>query len=227
VRARNQPAQRRTGLWYVPLAVGGSWRSKFALSVAAVATTGLAAGCGGGKRQDADEPSGTYKVDVVKASFPSSQQLAKPALMRVTVRNADTRTIPNVVVTISSDDPKNPGSGFVTRSDQAGLADPSKAVWVVDRGPKGGDTAYVSTWALGPLPAGRSRSFVWHVTAVQPGTHGLRYRVAAGLDGKAKAQTAGGGEAAGAFKVSISDKPSQATVDPATGKVVRSGDSAG
>jgi hypothetical protein len=195
-----------------------------ALGAAVVATGGLLAGCGGGEQQDADEPSGTFKVDVVKASFPQAQRLAKQAEMRVTVRNADTRTIPNLAVTISSDDAKNPGGGFVTRSDQAGLANPSKAIWIVDRGPRGGDTAYVSTWALGPLRAGQTRSFVWHVTAMQPGTHGLRYRVAAGLDGKARAQTAGGGEASGSFKVTISDKPSQATVDPDTGAVVRSGD---
>jgi hypothetical protein len=192
------------------------------LGAAVVATAGLVAGCGGGKRQDAAEPSGTFKVDVVKASFPSSQRLAEPSQLRVTVRNADSRTIPNVAVTVSSDDPKNPGGGFVTRSDQAGLADPNKPIWIVDRGPRGGDTAYVSTWALGPLPAGQSRSFVWHVTAVQSGTHTVRYRVAAGLNGKALAQTTRGDEASGTFKVSITAKPSQARVDPATGKVIRS-----
>ena len=36
----------------------------------------LASGCGGGERQDADEPSGTFKVDV-SASFPAEQRLAR------------------------------------------------------------------------------------------------------------------------------------------------------
>ena len=35
----------------------------------------FAAGCGGGERQDANEPSGTFKVDVVKASFTKKQRL--------------------------------------------------------------------------------------------------------------------------------------------------------
>jgi hypothetical protein len=181
-----------------------------------------AAGCGGGQRQDAHEPSGSFKVDVVKASFPTSQRLAKQVVMRVTVRNADTRTIPDLAVTISSDDPNNPGGGFVTRSDQAGLADPSKPIWIVDHGPSGGDTAYVSTWAVGAVAPGQTRSFVWRVTAMQAGSHTVRYRVAAGLNGKARAETPNGNEPGGAFRVRISGKPSHATVDPATGNVVRS-----
>jgi hypothetical protein len=63
---------------------------------------------------------------------------------------------------------------------------------------------------------------VWRVTPVVAGSHTLRYRVAAGLNGKAKAQTADGGEPAGVFRVNVSSKPPNATVDPATGKVVQS-----
>ena len=200
----------------------GSRRSLLAIGAVVAVVALPAAGCGGGERQDAHEPSATFKVDVVKASFPTSQKLAKRAELRVTVRNADTRTIPDLAVTISSDDPHNAGGGFVTRSDQAGLADPSKPIWIVDRGPTGGDTAYVSTWALGPVPPGQSRSFVWHVTAIQPGSHTVRYRVAAGLNGNARAETRNGDEPGGAFKVQISGRPSRATVDPATGRVVRS-----
>src|SRR5690348_10147104 len=37
----------------------------------------VAAGCGSGTRQDASEPLGTFKVDVVKASFPAKQRLAR------------------------------------------------------------------------------------------------------------------------------------------------------
>lgn len=220
--ARGRTGARRTGLWYVPRAVEGSRRILLATGLAALALSGVAAGCGGGKRQDADEPSGTFKVAVERASFPQRQRLAEQEELHVVVRNADSRTIPNVVVTITSDDPKNPTGGFTTRSQQAGLADPRRPIWIVDAGPTGGGTAYVGTWALGPLRAGQSRDFVWKVTAVQPGTHTVRYRVAAGLDGKARAESAGGDEAAGAFRVDISGKPSQATVDPETGAVVRS-----
>jgi hypothetical protein len=192
-----------------------------ATSVAAVVAASLAAGCGGGQRQDANEPSGAFKVDVVKATFPKQQRLSQTAVMRIVVRNADTRTIPDVAVSVLSDDPKG-GGGFATRSAEPGLADPSRNLWIVDRGPRGGDTAYVSTWALGPLPAGRSRTFEWHVTPVVAGAHTVRWRVAAGLDGKARAQTEGGHEAAGTIPVTVLSKPAAATVDPKTGDVVDS-----
>jgi hypothetical protein len=190
-----------------------------ATGVAAVVAAGLVAGCGGGERQDKNEPTGTFKVDVVKASFPGRQRLSDEATMRIVVRNADTRTIPNVAVSVLSDDPKG-GGGFTTRSETSGLADPTRQLWIVDRGPRGGDTAYVSTWALGPLPAGRSRTFEWHVTPVVAGSHTLRWRVAAGLNGKARAQTTSGQEASGTFPVNVSSKPAAVTVDPKTGDVV-------
>lgn len=196
-----------------------SWRAWCATSAVAIASAGLFAGCGGGDRQDKNEPSDTFKVDVVKASFPQDQRISSTTTMRVVVRNADTRTIPNIAVTVTSGDPAD-GAGFTTRSDSPDLADPTRALWIVDLGPRGGTTAYVSTWALGPLPAGQTRAFVWRVTPVAPGSHTLRYRVAAGLNGKAKAQIDGGGEAGGTFRVNVSDKPPQTTVDPVTGAVV-------
>jgi hypothetical protein len=192
-----------------------------ATSVAAVVAASLAAGCGGGERQDANEPSGTFKVDVLKATFPKQQRLSQAAVMRIVVRNADTRTIPNVAVSVLSDDPKG-GGGFATRSTEPGLADATRNLWIVDRGPRGGDTAYVSTWALGPLAAGRSRTFEWHVTPVVAGAHTVRWRVAAGLNGKARAQTEGGQEASGTIPVTVSSKPAPVTVDPKTGDVVDS-----
>lgn len=186
-------------------------RRRIATGLCAVAV--LAAGCGGGTRQDADEPSGTFEVEVVSASFPEKQKLARQERFLVEVRNADDKTIPNVAVTI---DP-----GFAIRSNRQDLADPSRPVWIVDESPVGGGTAYTSTWALGELEAGESKRFVWKVTPVRSGSHEVRYRVSAGLDGKAKAQVAGGEAAEGAFEVTITDKPSQASVDPETGRVVR------
>ena len=178
----------------------------------------LASGCGGGntvkgERQDKDEPSGTFKVDVVSASFPAKQHLARQARMVVEVRNADNRTIPNLAVTVEP--------GFTSRSNRQDLADPNRPIWIVDDGPIGGGTAYTNTWALGALKAGETRRFVWKVTPVRPGSHEVRFRVAAGLAGKAKAQGQDGKAAEGSFEVKITDKPSQATVDPETGKVIR------
>ena len=41
----------------------------------ALCSIGVAA-CGGGERQDADEPEGEFPVDIVNASFASKQRLA-------------------------------------------------------------------------------------------------------------------------------------------------------
>jgi hypothetical protein len=174
----------------------------------------VAAGCGGGDRQDAGEPSGTYQVAVVRTSFPARQHLAKSERFVIAVRNTGSKTVPNLAVTVDS---------FATRSQEPGLADPSRAVWIIDDGPRGGDTAYTNTWALGRLTPGQTRRFVWRVTAVQPGTHTVKWQVAAGLNGKAKATLAGNREPSGSITVDVSDKPAQSRVDPKTGQVVREG----
>jgi hypothetical protein len=158
----------------------------------------LVAGCGGGERQDEDEPEGTYKVEIVKASFPGGQKLAKRSTMEITVRNADSKRIPNVAITVKS---------FQQKSDNPDLADPSRPVFIVNRAPRGGDTAYVDTYALGSLRPGRTKTFTWNVTAVKAGPYKLDWRVAAGLDGKAKAELADGGIARGTFRGRISSEP--------------------
>jgi hypothetical protein len=71
--------------------------------------------------------------------------------------------------------------------------------------PRGCDTAYVNTWACGSLKAGDSRRFKFSVTAVKAGAYDIEYSVAAGLDGKAKAVPANGGELSGTFSGEISD----------------------
>jgi len=152
---------------------------------------------------------------VVRASFPTKQHLAQPERFVIAVRNTGRDTVPNVAVTVSS---------FAERSEQAGLADPERAVWIVDSSPSGGQTAYVNTWALGRLAPGQTRRFVWRVTAVKAGTHTVKWQVAAGLNGKAKATLAGNRAPAGSVTVDVSEKPAQAHVDPETGKVVRDGD---
>ena len=167
-------------------------------------------GCGG-SRQDANEPSGTYKVAIEQARFPVRQSLAKGEVMQIVVRNADTRTIPIVGVTINS---------FSTRIKDPGVSDPSRPVWIVNRGPRGGDTAYVGTWTLGSLPPGHSRVFRWHVTPVRSGLRRVRYTINAGLDGKAKAVLPSGAKPTRSFIVAISPKPGQAVVDD-NGNVVR------
>jgi hypothetical protein len=172
-----------------------------------------ASGCGGGgERQDADEPTGNYTVDVLDASFPTDQRLAERVRLRLKVRNADSKTIPNLAVTVE---------GFSRRSSQAGLADPNRPVWIIDDGPRGGVTAYTNTWALGKVKAGETKEFVWELTPVKAGRFEVSYRVAAGLDGKAKAVIAGGERPSGKFAVNVTREPDDARVDPDTGEVVR------
>ena len=177
----------------------------------ALASLGLAA-CGG-QAQDAKEPSGTFRVSVVRASFPTKQHLAQSQRMVLSVKNTGRRAIPNLAVTVDS---------FAAKSSQPDLADSSRPNWVVDKSPVGGDTAYVNTWALGRLRPGQVRRFVWNVTAVKPGTHTVKWRVAAGLNGKAQARAAGDRVPQGQFTVDVSDTPAQSRVDPATGQIIRS-----
>jgi hypothetical protein len=191
-----------------------------ALRSRAVATVALAcglvvAGCGGGgQRQDADEPTGNYKVQVVEAKFPTRQALAKRSLMTITVKNVDTKTIPNIAVTVKS---------FDTKKNDPTLADPRRPVFILNTGPSGGDTSYVGTSALGPLKPGHTKTFKWDVTAVVAGQYSLKYAVAAGLNGKAKAVLAGGGSPRGVFKGTVSGKAPQAKVADDGKTVVTSG----
>jgi hypothetical protein len=169
------------------------------------------AGCGGGERQDENEPEGDFPVEVVRATFPEQQKLAMSSDMTVTVRNAGEETIPNIAVTVD---------GFDKRKTDPDLADQSRPVFALngvqieiagfpeakDASPRGCDTAYVNTWACGRLKPDDQRTFRWSVTAVQAGNFKIDWRVAAGLDGKAKAVAAGGGPAPrGQFSGTISD----------------------
>jgi hypothetical protein len=181
-----------------------------ALGTAALAVA--AAGCGGNDRQDAKEPKGTYDVKVVGASFPSSQQLAEHATMKIAVRNDGDKTVPNLAVTVG----RNGKATFSYQSQQPGLADPERPIWIIDEPPLGGTTAYVDTWALGRLRPHQTKTFKWGVTAVRAGTYRVDYAIAAGLNGNAKVRRA---DASGTFHVNVTHKPAQACVDDA-GNVV-------
>jgi hypothetical protein len=123
--------------------------------------------------------------------------------------------------------PTSQGS-FSVRSEQEGLAIPFRPVWILEEGfPKlagqaasaGAEAAQTDTYAFGELAAHQSKQIVWNVTPVQAGTYTVHYRVAAGLEGKAKAVTADGSVPEGEFVVRISSAPPQTRVDD-SGKVV-------
>jgi hypothetical protein len=176
----------------------------------------LLAGCGG-TRQGADEPSGTFKVQVVDASFPRVQHIAQTVVLRVRVRNADTRALP-VAVTVQTRPPNGAVApvAFGQGSLDTSLASSGRPVWVLDRGPYGGDTASVNTWSAGTLKPGASRLLTWRLVAAKAGTYTVTYRVSPGLTGKARAAA---GRASGSLRVKISDEPVPAHVG-AGGRVV-------
>jgi hypothetical protein len=201
--------------------------------VAGAAISLAVSACGGGPRQDAHAPSGHFTVEVPSASFPASQSLSQHTQMVIIVRNPGPKTIPNVAITITDANYNTTAQAFGYRSDQPYLANPSRPVWIVDQGPGasacqfscqaggggGAVTAYSNTWALGSLVPGRTATFTWHVTAVKPGTHVVHYRVAAGLNGNAVAELAGGQTPQGTFVVTVRQAPQQAYVTN-SGKVV-------
>src|SRR5215210_1826239 len=88
------------------------------------------AGCGGQEQQDADEPSGNFPVEVLKAEFPSDQKLAERSELLISVKNAGNETIPNIAATVKS---------FDYKKDAPNLADASRPFFVVNRGPEGGE----------------------------------------------------------------------------------------
>ncbi len=215
----------------------------------------LAAGIAscGGTRQDANEPSGNFPVQIVSADFPSRQQLAQNTNLTLAVANSGDQTIPDLSITVfttsnastsetgtsttgttstqssttTQELPTVQGS-FSVRSEQQGLAIPFRPVWILESGyPKlegqtasaGAEAAQTDTYAFGALAPHATKRIVWNVTPVQGGTYTVHYRVAAGLEGKAKAVTADGSVPEGEFVVRISSAPPQTRVD-SSGKVV-------
>jgi hypothetical protein len=200
----------------------------------------ILAACGGGARQDASEPSGKFTVQVSSATFPASQRLSEHTHLVLAVRNTSAKAIPDIAVTICNVTcayPAPAGEGtsaaaFSENLHMAGLAHPSRPVWVVDQppggcnvgcqasasaggggGPGAAVTASSNTWALGRLARGSTATFDWALTAVAPGRHVVAWEVAGGLNGKAKAVLSDGSLPHGTFTVVVHNTPSQSYVD--------------
>jgi hypothetical protein len=224
--------------WYVAPALR-AWRMRSCGIIAGVGAALALSACGSGAEQNVNEPLGKFPVAISTASFPHSQKLAQHSHLVIAVRNAGTKTIAHLAVTIcnvtcANGAPKGEGTdaqAFSADINQPYLADPSRPLWVVDQAPgpcqyscrNGGQgaavTAYSNTWALGPLRPGHTIRFDWKVTAVQAGKHVVAWQVAAGLNGRAKAVLADGTQPHGTFVVDVSSKPEQAYVNN-SGKIV-------
>jgi hypothetical protein len=204
-------------------------RIGFRALLAAALVAATVSACGGSE-QNPSEPHGNFPVTVT-SSFPTSQKLAQETEFVVSVKNSGHATIPNVAVTVT--DPKYGDAaqsfGMLLPANGQGqpiLASRSRPVWIItqapgkcgysckNRGPGGAATAYTDTWALGKLKPGQTATFSWHLTAIKAGAFTVRYQVAAGLNGYAKAVTASGGQVSGQYRVKISQAPQNAYVEP-------------
>jgi len=201
-----------------------------AVAVLAIIASGASACGDDAERQDADEPAGDFPVDVTSAKFPTDQRLAQTSDLELEIENAGDEDVPDLAVTIFTGDQPSSGS-FSVRSEQPGLADPNRPVWILENGfpklvtpqvkdletapPAGAEAAQTNTFSFGAVPPGESKDIVWRVTPVQAGTYTVHYELAAGLNGKAKAVTRDGGPVEGEFVVTITDKPPQARVNSA------------
>ena len=166
-------------------------------------------------------------MQVLGASFPTRQAVARPASFTVRVKNTGAHTVPNLAVTVDS---------FNYTATTPELAANKRPVWVIERGPGpranppvqsqevsqpgGAQTVYVNTWALGPLARNGTKTFIWHVVPVKAGSWTVHFKVAAGLAGKARAALPSGGPVQGQLTASIAPLPPNTHVDPNTGRVV-------
>jgi hypothetical protein len=195
----------------------------------AAAAAALISGCGSAGEQNPGETHGDFPVKVT-SSFPAHQRLAQRTEMVVLVKNTGARTLPDVAVTVT-----NPRYGDAAQSfglllpeNAAGqpiLASRSRPVWIVNQGPGrcgyscrhlgpgGAASAYTDTWALGALAPGHTATFKWRLTAIQAGTYTVRYQVAAGLNGYAKAVSADRRPVSGSHVVTISSAPAGTYVE--------------
>ena len=118
-----------------------------AIAAALLAAT-VASGCGGGERQDVERAGrAPITVQVTRARLPAPAGSRRDrAVLRRRPQPRD-RDGPE-----RRDDRRRlrqPGRAC------PGAADPQRPIWIINAGPIGGRTAYVNTWALGPLKPGQ------------------------------------------------------------------------
>lgn len=194
-----------------------------------MAVAALLGACGESS-SDANQSAGTYHVKVTDASFPTEQHLGQTSLLQLGFRNTGKKAVPALAVTISVAGREGQDSSlpFGIRDPQPGLAQPDRPVWVLaatyprllgsDK-PGGASTSNRKTFSFGPLQPGAATRAVWKLSAVKAGHFTLRYGVAAGLSGTAKAKTSGGVAPGGSFVTDISSVPPDTEVTD-SGEVV-------
>jgi hypothetical protein len=202
----------------------GRSRGGAVAAAAAVALALFLSACGGDDTSAApEEASGSFPVEVVTAQFPAEQRLGETTLLRLGVRNSGDETLPGLVVSFSTGGRQGSNSSlpFGYRSPEPGLAQPDRPIWVLAADyPKangsakraGAETANLKSFNFGPLEAGETTEAVWKLIAVRSGDHVLRFTIAGGLGGEARAETAPGTGAGGSFATRISAVPPNTVV---------------
>jgi len=181
-----------------------------------VAVAALLVACGESS-SDSNEREGTYRVDVVDASFPAQQRLGQTSLMRLAIRNTGEHTVPTLTVTIGINGKEGAASSlpFAIHDPQPGLAQGDRPVWVLSEtyprfagssDPGGASTSNRKTFAFGPLKPGATATAIWKLSAVKAGDWTVAYRVGAGLGEQVKAETANGGQPGGTFVTEITSE---------------------
>ncbi len=185
-----------------------------AAGFAALALAVSLAACGGSS-SGSDEAEGKYEMKVVKATFPTEQDLGQTSLMRIAVRNTGDKTVQTTGITISiaGEEGQTSSLPFGIHDPQPDLAQPDRPVWVVAEGypqpsgattKRGGATSSSrKTFDFGALKPGKTVEGIWKLSAVRAGRFTVLYQVDAGLGGKAKAETDTGVAPGGSFKVNV------------------------
>jgi hypothetical protein len=78
----------------------GPGRGRRALAIFATVFAVGVVGCGGGERQDEDEPEGEFPVEVVAAQFPPKQRLAQTSELTLSIANVGDEALPDLAITV-------------------------------------------------------------------------------------------------------------------------------
>jgi hypothetical protein len=197
-----------------------------------VAVAALLAGCGESS-SDANEPAGTYEVEVTEASFPAKQRLGQTSLLQLGIRNSGGKTVPalSVTFTLAGEEGANSSLPFGVHDPQPELARAERPVWVLaetyprlvgSSQPGGATTSNRKTFDFGMLKPGETTSAVWKLSAVRAGKYMLLFQISAGLSGEAKAVTNNDLPAGGSIVTEITRKLPETEVTD-SGEVVEIG----
>lgn len=160
------------------------------------------AGCGA-EPQDADAPTGTWKVTVLDWEFAVHQPLGTPQPFVIKIRNDDSRTIPNLIVNVA---------GLSAVVYQPNAASNIRPIWMTQDVDFAHVTPYNSklsqSFNLGPIEAGETTTYAVVLTPLRRGDHEVSYRLSPDLFGDGRVVNASDGmDAAESRTVAIDPTP--------------------